>query len=32
MPTVLRLSDEAETAVNLARPDAVGAARARAAA
>ncbi len=24
MPTVLRLSDEAETAVNLARPDAVG--------
>lgn len=25
LPTVLRLSDEAETAVNLARPDAVGA-------
>ena len=24
MPTVLRLSDEAETSVNLARPDAVG--------
>jgi len=26
MPTVLRLSDEAETAVNLARPDSVGSA------
>lgn len=26
LPTVLRLSDEAETAINLARPDAIGAA------
>ena len=24
LPTVLRLSDEAETAINLARPDAIG--------
>ena len=32
MPTVLRLSDESETSVNLARPDAVGGSRARVAA
>ena len=24
LPTVIRLSDEAETAINLARPDAIG--------